>query len=248
MRVIFALIALWIGSTGYAMAQTGPSGSEPFAVVELFASEGCSSCPPADDLLRQITADAKSSGKNIYTLSFQVDYWNYLGWRDPFSSPQFSQRQQQYSNFLPGGVFTPEMIINGKEAFVGSDENKAKSTIDHYLNQSPKNNMTLSLNQSSGDLKIDYTVPQPDSNAVINFAIVERGLESHVTAGENSGSTLRHDNVVREFKTLDLNSAKGSITFSKPQDADLTRYSVIAFVQSKTDMSISAASGIDLSN
>jgi len=248
MRILLVAIAAWIISTGFSYAQISQATGEPFAVVELFASEGCSDCPPADELLSTITSFARRNKQRIYTLSFQVDYWNYLGWRDPFSSPQFSQRQQQYSNFLPGGVFTPEMIINGKEAFVGSDENKAKSTIDHYLNQSPKNNMTLSLNQSSGDLKIDYTVPQPDSNAVINFAIVERGLESHVTAGENSGSTLRHDNVVREFKTLDLNSAKGSITFSKPQDADLTRYSVIAFVQSKTDMSISAASGIDLSN
>ena len=116
--------------------------------MELFASEGCSDCPPADELLSAITTAARSQKKRIYTLSFQVDYWNYLGWTDPFSSPQFSQRQQQYSGFLPGGVYTPEMIINGKEAFVGSNADKAKNAIDHYLSVSPENNITLNLDQT----------------------------------------------------------------------------------------------------
>ena len=242
------LVALLVSmlSTTSAFAQQSSLKGEPFVLVELFASEGCSSCPPADDLLRQMTAYARSSGKRIYTLSFQVDYWNNLGWTDPFSSPQFSQRQQQYSNFLPGGVYTPEMVINGKEAFVGSDEGKAKQYIDHYLSIPSENNITLDLDQSGNDLKINYTCTHQNDKSVLNFALVERGLESHVTAGENNGRTLEHDNVVREFKIIVLNNVKGSIVFPKPSDNDLTRFSVIAFIQSKGDMAISAASEIDL--
>ena len=114
MKIFLAAISLWIISTGFSYAQVSQATGGPFAVVELFASEGCSSCPPADELLSAITTAARSQKKRIFTLSFQVDYWNYLGWQDPFSSPENSQRQQQYARFLPGGVYTPEMIINGK--------------------------------------------------------------------------------------------------------------------------------------
>jgi hypothetical protein len=246
MKIFLMATGLWFVLTGFIFAQEPQAGSEPFAVVELFASEGCSDCPPAEDLLSQITSDARSNGKRIYTLNFQVDYWNNLGWTDPFSSPLFSQRQQQYSGFLPGGVYTPEMIINGKEAFVGSDGGKAQNYIDHYLGLQPGNNITLNLDQSRNDLKVDYTLARQDSNAVINFALVQRGLVSHVTGGENGGRTLEHDNVVLEFKTIDLKNVQGTVFFSKPQGDDLTRFSVIAFVQSKGDMSISAASAVDL--
>ena len=240
-----AIILLGITS-GPLFAQGAKTDGEPFAVVELFASEGCSSCPPADDLLRQITASARSNNQRVYTLSFQVDYWNYLGWTDPFSKAVFSQRQQRYAGVLSGGVYTPEMIINGKEAFVGSDEDKAKQYIDHYLSVPSANNITLDLDQSGSDLKVNYTCARQNAGSVINFALVERGLESQVTAGENEGRMLRHDNVVRDFKTVDLHDLRGTVYLSRPDDKDLTRFSVIAFIQTKRDMVISAASGVDL--
>ena len=140
------------------------------------------------------------------------------------------------------------MIINGKAAFVGSDGDKAKNNIDHYLSVSPRNKIMLNLDQTTSELKIDYNVNHQEDNSVVNFALVERGLESQVTAGENNGRTLVHDNVVRDFKTMDLKNDKGTITFSKPQAKDLTRFSVIAFVQFKGDMTISAANSVDLSN
>jgi len=245
-KILILSTALWLFSTGFIFAQDKQAGGDSFAVVELFVSEGCSDCPPADEFLSKLTNYARSSNKRIYTLSFQVDYWNNSEWADPFSSPLFTQRQQQYANVLPGGVYIPEMIINGKEAFVGSDEGKAKQYIDHYLSNPPENNVTLNLDQSGNDLKVNYTVAHQNGNSVINFALVERGLVSQVTDGENGGRTLKHDNVVREFKTIDLNNVKGSIVFPKPQENDLTRYSVIAFIQSKRDMAISAATGIDL--
>ena len=246
MKILILSTALWLVSTGFIFAQEPRANGEPFAIVELFVSEGCSDCPPADEFLSKLTNYARSNNKRIYTLSFQVDYWNNLGWADPFSSPLFTQRQQQYASVLPGGVYTPEMIINGKEAFVGSDEGKAKQYIDLYLSNPPENNITLNLDQSGSDLKVNYTVAQQKGKSVVNFALVERGLVSQVTAGENGGRTLKHDNVVREFKTIDLDNVKGTVVFTKPRENDLTRFSVIAYVQSKEDMAISAASEIDL--
>ena len=191
--ILFSLYVLSIMS-----AQTASPKS--FVVVELFASEGCSSCPPADQIFNEITANAHNQHLPIYTLSFQVDYWNYLGWKDPFSSPQFSERQYLYSQFLPGGVYTPEMIINGCEAFIGSDEKKANELIKHFLAQNPSNQIHLNLVQNGKSLVVNYTVDHLQDNVVINVALVERGLVSHVTAGENKGRTLNHDNVVRVFK------------------------------------------------
>ena len=94
----------------------------PFAVVELFTSEGCSSCPPADNLLGEIVKDAQKGQQRVYCLSFHVDYWNSLGWRDPYSDPAFSRRQREYARaFESVQVYTPQMVVNGSTGFVGSD-------------------------------------------------------------------------------------------------------------------------------
>ena len=93
---------------------------EPFAVLELFTSEGCSSCPPADRLLSEMVQQARSSNPRIIPLEFHVDYWNYLGWVDPFSERRFSQRQREYGQaFQSSTVYTPQVIVNGKEEFGG---------------------------------------------------------------------------------------------------------------------------------
>lgn len=244
MKNLFSIIILSMFVSNMAWAQS--ESAKPFALVELFSSEGCSSCPPADDLLRSITSYARQNNQRVYTLSFQVDYWNYLGWQDPFSSARFSQRQQGYSSALQTGVYTPEMVINGRESFVGSNQEKAKENIDHYLNVQPDNSIDLTLDQSGNNLKIKYALGHQASHSVINFALVERGLVSNVTAGENNGRTLEHDNVVRKFQTIDVTNVKGSVEFSKPDGSDPAEFSVIAFVQSKGDLSISAASSVDL--
>src|SRR5947207_1420863 len=203
MKLLIAVAGLILMSTNFVSADEVPA---PFALVELFASEGCSSCPPADELLRQITSDARAQGKNIYTLSFEVDYWDYLGWKDPFSSLQFTQRQQRYAQVLASSsVYTPQMIVNGKDAFVGSDAGKARRVMAKYLNVQPGHALRLNVDRSGSELKVDYACARPPDDAVINFALVERNLVSHVTAGENDGRTLAHDNIVREFKTVDLN-------------------------------------------
>jgi hypothetical protein len=102
-----------------------PSGHEQpgsAVIVELFTSEGCSSCPPADAVLRQVNLKETSAGQLIVGISEHVTYWNDLGWRDPFSAPEFTERQNVYASRLsPEGPYTPQMVVNGREQFVGSD-------------------------------------------------------------------------------------------------------------------------------
>lgn len=217
-----------------------------FAVVELFTSEGCSSCPPADELFKDITAKADREGLAIYTLGFHVDYWNYLGWRDPFSNSSNTQRQHRYSSFIPGGVYTPEMVINGKEGFVGSDLRQANSALQRALQQRPSNSIQLSVDKGNGDIKVSYKAARKELDSVVVFALVEHEAVSHVTAGENGGRTLEHVNIVRELETVKMDHLSGEVVLSIPRDKALSGFSIIAFIQSTQDMSISAAAKIDL--
>ncbi len=222
-----------------------------FAVVELFASEGCSSCPPAVDLLNSLTADVRQSHQPVYTLSFEVDYWDNQGWKDPYSAPQYTQRQQDYSQRLTGEsdrLYTPEMVINGKEGFSGTDEDKTRRDIFTYLNQPASNALTITLEHSGALLKVHYQLAHESSDSVINVALVERGIQSQVTAGENGGRQMRHDNLVRQLKTVALEEmdTQGDIDLDYPKEGDLKNYSIIAYVQLFQDMSITAATGVDL--
>ena len=112
----------------------GSLSSKPFVLIELFTSEGCSSCPSADKNLEKITAQAKAFGQNIYTLSYHVDYWDYLGWKDPYSTKQFSDRQRDYATqFNSNRIYTPQMVVNGKTEFVGSNQKTSQQAIKQAL-------------------------------------------------------------------------------------------------------------------
>jgi hypothetical protein len=178
-------------------------------VVELFTSEGCSSCPPADLFLKRISDEQPFEGIQVIALEEHVDYWNHLGWRDPYSSNDFSLRQDEYSNSLPrGGVYTPQMIIDGRVQFVGSRSTDAREQIraaaTHpiarlLLTSSPASN----AHKRTFDLSIDpTTAPLSDSSLDLYVAVTEKGLRSNPTAGENSGEALQHAPVVRELHKL----------------------------------------------
>ena len=235
------MVLMTIGSANPAWC------AQPFALVELFSSEGCSSCPPADELLRQITQQANENNQRVFPLSFQVDYWDYLGWKDPNSQPEFTQRQYQYDHVLgTGSVYTPQMVINGEKAFVGSDGQKANAYIRDFLKISSNYELKLKLNNDhSNQLEINYFCDGP-ADAVLHFALVESGLESRVTSGENQGRTLKHANVVREFKTVALSQNDGSVVFKKPAQDNIQNFSIIAYLQDKATMRVLAAEKVDV--
>lgn len=235
--------------SGWILLMTGNVyAAQSFAVVELFSSEGCSSCPPADELLRLITQQAKANDQRVFTLSFQVDYWNYLGWVDPFSSSEFTRRQQQYARALgEASVYTPQMVINGQKGFVGSDGAKAQQYIEKYLNTTASNSISLEL-ESDGpkQVELSYSCDSISADTVIHFALVESAIQSQVTAGENQGSVLKHDHIVREFKTVPSAERKGNVVFERPSSADRGRFSVIAYIQNEKNMNILGADSIDI--
>ena len=178
-------------------------------VVELFTSEGCSSCPPADLLLKQLSAEQPFEGIQIIALEEHVDYWNHLGWRDPYSSNDFSVRQDDYSNALPrGGVYTPQMVVDGRVQFVGSRRTDAREQIRAAAVRPIARLVLTSVPASSGharsfELRIDpASAPLSDASLDLYIAVTEKGLRSSPTSGENSGEALQHAPVVRELHKL----------------------------------------------
>lgn len=178
-------------------------------IVELFTSEGCSSCPPADSLLRKLSDEQSIDGVQVIALEEHVDYWNHLGWSDPFSSPGFSRRQEDYATTFPdGGVYTPQMIVDGRAQFVGSNATEARNQIRDAASQSKSRLLLAPLpsanpHSRSFEVRLDPATPLPASpHLVFWLAVTEKNLQSSVTAGENSGETLRHAPVVRLLRKL----------------------------------------------
>lgn len=229
-----------------AAGRFAESGGNAFAVVELFTSEGCSSCPPADRLLAEIVAEANESGRRIFCLSFHVDYWNHIGWRDPYSNAVFSDRQRSYAQaFENGRIYTPQMVVNGRTEFVGSNRSIAERAITSALSEAVAVGLSLNLVSSEPtEVVITYQVSELPKGAVVNFALVERGLFQEVKRGENSGRRLQHENVVRAFRTL--SDKNGSVALKVPAGVKLKNSSVIALVQDASTMKVLGAEALDL--
>ena len=186
-------------SQGISAAEcAAKSGPHTVPLLELYTSEGCSSCPPADKWLSSIEAD------NVTPLAFHVDYWDYIGWKDKFSKAEYSDRQRKGAAFAGAGfVYTPQFVMNGRD-FKGWDNSRLNEAITK--NQKNPSRANLSLNastQANGDITLQATanaVQVSDSkNVDIFVAIYENQLVSQVNAGENNGRTLQHDYVVRHF-------------------------------------------------
>jgi hypothetical protein len=222
----------------------------PFAVVELFTSEGCSSCPPADDLLGEIVKDAEKRQQRVFGLSFHVDYWNSLGWRDPYSDAAFSRRQREYARALKSDqVYTPQMVVNGRTEFVGSDRTRARKQIDLALKQPAPAAVKLTQEEKKdmSSVAFAYEVERAARGSVLNVAVVERGLVSKVKRGENGGRTLRHENVVRAQETSLLgDAAKGTVQLKLPADLVRKNSMAIAYVQDSDTWAILGATAVEI--
>ena len=214
-----------------------------FAVVELFTSEGCSSCPAADVALETISNTYK---ENVYLLGFHVDYWNRLGWKDAFSSSAYSERQRNYAPlFERDGVYTPQAIINGTEQFVGSELDKLNSTIKKDLNTAVNSVPVITANVNSGNVEVSYTV-SVNTHGVLNIALVQLHAITNVRHGENEGRRLSHINIVRDFKTVSANNTSGKIKLIIPEGLTAASCKVIAYTQDTGTFKITGAAAINL--
>ena len=176
------------------------SGTATVPLLELYTSEGCSSCPPADKWL----SDLKPDTKKIIPLAFHVDYWDYIGWKDKFSKAEYSDRQRKTAAFAGAGfVYTPQFLLNGRD-FKGADTSRLNQAVSASQKLASRANLSLnSITQTNGEITIKATAqtvnPIDINNADIFIAIYESKLVSQVNAGENNGRELKHDYVVRDF-------------------------------------------------
>jgi hypothetical protein len=178
-----------------------PVAARPTVVVELFTSEGCSSCPPADDLLGRLRQEKLADGLEVIPLGLHVDYWNFQGWTDRFSSAGYSERQADYARKLGiEGPYTPQMVVDGGAQFVGSDASRARQAIIQ-ASLRPQT-AEVEISPQTGDKLLVRVKAAPTSSGQVLLALTEDDLSSTVKAGENRGRELRHSAVVRELRNL----------------------------------------------
>jgi len=215
--IVLATVSLYLAwSRGQGTAAAGfPADEAPLAagegrpvLVELFTSEGCSSCPPADALLIRLEKDQSIEGAEVIALGFHVDYWNYIGWTDRFSSAEFSQRQRQYADvFDANTVYTPQMVVDGQAEFVGSDARRAAAVIAQAA-RSRKVDVALTVVHQQPDritlrASLSGLNGQPGRGSPeLWIALTEANLSSHASSGENSGRQLDHTAVVRRLRRV----------------------------------------------
>ena len=223
-------------------------------VVELFTSEGCSSCPPADALLRKLETLQPVEGAEIIGLEEHVDYWNHDGWVDPYSGPEWTLRQQEYvARFRGNGPYTPQMIVDGQTQFVGNNGHEALQAIRENA-QRAKTNVFISVADSAKkdaeqvEVRVgNHTAWEGQGPADVWIAVTEQGLGSAVQAGENAGKEVRHAAVVRSLHKIGSLSAKNLSAFDVHEEVKFKsswkreNLRIVVFVQERKSLHILGA-------
>jgi hypothetical protein len=223
------------------------ASAETPVIVELFTSEGCSSCPPADQLLMKLESEQPVAGVHVIALSEHVDYWDRLGWRDPFSSAQFTNRQQDYSQmFQDSGPYTPEMVVDGTTGFVGNQSGDALKAITKASRA-----VKAAVRITAGTGKITIQTDGVKHAADVVVAITERNLLSNVAHGENAGRKLTHTAVVRWLrvagKTHPGQPFSGEISVPADKSWKPENLYAVVFLQERSSRKVLGAAEVPLS-
>lgn len=224
-------------------------------LLELFTSEGCSSCPPADELLEKIDHDQPVPGADLIVLSEHVDYWNRLGWTDPYSSNDFSRRQQAYAaQFGTADIFTPQLIVDGEKGVVGGNWPLAARAIQQSLREI-KTPVTVSATRSGDSARIHIDIPALPSDGakgLVYLVLAANHAKSKVTRGENGGRELNHVAVVLSMRQVAKVSANEAV--SKDVEValnpkfDASDMRVVVFVENSRTQRVMGASRASISN
>lgn len=226
-------------------------------IVELFTSEGSSSCPPADELLSRLGRTQPVHGADIIILEEHVDYWDRLGWKDPFSSAAATERQNQYDQTFAGGqAYTPQMVVDGRAKFVGSSDSDALRAIGNARQPSKP---AVQLSWQAGDTLAVHIDPlasaSKSGSQQLYLAIAENVLHSDVKHGENAGRALEHNGVVRQLLPLaKIDAAQAEAGFSSTfavhpaPEWNRSNLRAVVFVQDRRDLHVVAASAIPFPN
>jgi hypothetical protein len=236
---VFAVSLLTISFSTKNVNQETIKDKDGFALIELFTSEGCSSCPAADAILEEV--QKKYIDKNVLIVGYHVDYWDKLGWKDIFSDVSFTQRQEYYSNiFHLNSIYTPQVVVNGKTEFVGSNKDKLISSIEEQLNEKPAASIKLNVIQNTeGKFDVKYSAEGTDAKkeqAIL--VLIQKIATNEIKKGENKGRTLHHINIVRNIFYLPLKEKTTSFTI--PAGFSKEDFFVAGFIQNKRSGSIKA--------
>ena len=244
------LLALILGFAAAGGAAVAETAAEPFAVVELFTSQGCSSCPGAEAVLRDLSAHARESGLRVFPIEWHVDYWDRLGWPDPFGDPDYTRRQRRYARALGSRtVYTPQIIVNGATVVRPAQRRQLVfDAVDAALAAQAQAEVSLTAVLVGRSLQVTWAVGEAPRRAAMLLVVVERGLGNHVPRGENAGRTLHHDEVARALHDLGRigGQASGAVDLALPAEVDPAQASVIAIVHDAVTQEILGAAGVDL--
>lgn len=251
--VLFGALLAWLpaaASASPSAEQAAPAAGETsFAVVELFTSQGCNSCPRAEQAL--VRLGEQTRGMSVFPIEWHVDYWDYLGWPDPYALPEAERRQRSYGRALSSRIFTPQMVLNGRQVvrpaqdypLVHSATLAAVGSARAAAPGLPAIVLTVPAHDDRS-MQFEYRVTDVPAGCSLTVVAVETGLENFVPRGENRGRTLRHHNVVRGFVTVDLAAAadqSGQLRIELPPGVAREASSIIGYVQERDTLQIIAA-------
>ena len=255
-HVVTVVSAVAVGAAGARAGSAAEPAPDPgpAIVLELFTSQGCSSCPPAERVLHHLGLDEKTRGR-IVPLAFHVDYWDEGGWVDPFSTREWTARQSAYDHALGNGMYTPQLVVNGSVQFPGGDEARARSEIAAVLERPAPVRLSLTMRKGEGarpaltiDVTAEVTQSVPAHELQVLVALVENHLVTQVARGENGGRTLQSEYVVRRLENaLSLDAKVGArkqrtLAFKLDPAWRPNEIGVAAFVQDPSSMKIYGAS------
>jgi hypothetical protein len=236
-------------------AMTAVTARQPqptLVLAELFTSEGCSSCPPADRLLESLIKEQPLTNVYVVALSEHVTYWDHQGWKDPFASPQYTTRQQWYGRaFNLDSIYTPQLVIDGAAEFVGSDERRIRKALTDAALK-PKPPMTVEAIWKDGEIAMKASGPGVEAGSAegsdLWWALTEDNLVVDVKRGENASRTLRHSGVVRLLRSQEVTKPVNQSAIILPLKLTLPRENlrVVAFMQSKKTRKIISIGWVSL--
>ena len=228
-----ACLALLLSPTVSAMECSAASGPARVALLELYTSEGCSSCPPADRWISQLSAQGFAADR-VIPLALHVDYWDYIGWRDRFANPVFTARQREMARLAgSGSVYTPQVAINGRDFRNWHSSGSFAQQIADMKQAPARANIQLKLSKLAPDrVETSVSVSGQKENLVLYLALYENDISSTVASGENAGNKLRHDYVVREWRgPMRVGDAAWLQTLQLRPEWQSAKTGVVAFLQ-----------------
>lgn len=231
-----SILLIFFAALSFSSIAQNDQKTQEAVVLELFTSEGCSSCPPFEKLAEILS---EKYGDQLIVLSQHVDYWDYLGWTDRLASPEYTARQAQYkAQFNARYLVTPQFVGNGTEIVKG---NYVQSWIDKQLEHRSPSKINFEASVCQSKLCIDYQLPSSELNKELYIALIENNIYSDVKAGENRGKQYNHQNIVRYLKRVPLTDVEGNYSYELPGDLELKNCEVAVFVQDTESLEISSA-------